>query len=168
MRMSENENAEKMSKTPLKSSLKKLLNIDNNAKTIKGQKYKVMTAILYLAPAKISGFNVCPHADDCALTCLNTAGRGKMNSVQLGRINKTLWYFKERKTFMAQLHKEIKRHSLNFGFNRHLFTSKLTFWHSMLFVVSSLRVVVIFFLSDENVPTKILLKIFLVGKSTLQ
>ena len=89
---------------------KKLLNIDNNAKTIKGQKYKVMTAILYLAPAKISGFNVCPHADDCALTCLNTAGRGKMNSVQLGRINKTLWYFKERKTFMAQLHKEIKRH----------------------------------------------------------
>ena len=67
---------------------KKLFNIANNAKTIKGQKYKVMTAILYLAPAKISGFNVCPHADDCALTCLNTAGRGKMNSVQKGRIKK--------------------------------------------------------------------------------
>jgi hypothetical protein len=33
-----------------------------------------------------------------------------MNSVQLGRINKTRWYFLERKTFMAQLHKEIKRH----------------------------------------------------------
>jgi hypothetical protein len=89
---------------------KKLLNIDNNPKTIKGQKYKVMTAILYLAPAKISGFNVCPFADDCALTCLNTAGRGQMNSVQLGRINKTRWYFLERKTFMIQLHKEIKRH----------------------------------------------------------
>ena len=41
---------------------KKLLNIDNNAKTIKGQKYKVMTAILYLAPAKLSGFNVCPFS----------------------------------------------------------------------------------------------------------
>jgi hypothetical protein len=89
---------------------KKLLNIDNNPKTIKGQKYKVMTAILYLAPAKISGFNVCPFADDCALTCLNTAGRGQMNSVQLGRINKTRWYFLERHTFMIQLHKEIKRH----------------------------------------------------------
>jgi hypothetical protein len=35
---------------------KKLLNIDNNPKTIKGQSKKVMTAILYLAPAKISGF----------------------------------------------------------------------------------------------------------------
>jgi hypothetical protein len=45
---------------------KKLLNIDNNPKTIKGQSQKVMTAILYLAPAKISGFNVCPFADDCA------------------------------------------------------------------------------------------------------
>jgi hypothetical protein len=37
---------------------KKLLNIDNNPKTIKGQSQKVMTAILYLAPAKISGFQV--------------------------------------------------------------------------------------------------------------
>ena len=81
---------------------KKLLNIDNNAKTIKGQKYKVMTAILYLAPAKLSGFNVCPFSDDCALTCLNTAGRGQMNSVQQGRINKTLWYFKDRATFNDQ------------------------------------------------------------------
>jgi hypothetical protein len=89
---------------------KKLLNIDNNPKTVKGQSQKVMTAILYFAPAKISGFNTCPFADDCALTCLNTAGRGQMNSVQLGRINKTRWYFLERKTFMIQLHKEIKRH----------------------------------------------------------
>jgi hypothetical protein len=55
---------------------KKLLNIDNNPKTIKGQKYKIMTAILYLAPARVSGFNTCPFADDCAKTCLNFAGRG--------------------------------------------------------------------------------------------
>jgi|DEB0MinimDraft_6_1074348.scaffolds.fasta_scaffold18692_5 hypothetical protein len=89
---------------------KKLLNVDNNPKTIKGQKYKFMTAILYLAPAKISGFQVCPFADNCKDNCLNTAGRGQMNSVQLGRINKTRWYFLERQTFMAQLHKEIKRH----------------------------------------------------------
>ena len=37
---------------------KKLLNIDNNAKTIKGQKLKVKTAILYLAQANDSGFNM--------------------------------------------------------------------------------------------------------------
>ena len=68
---------------------KKLLNIDNNAKTIKGQKYKYMTAILYLAPARTSGHNVCPLASvGCKASCLNTAGRGQMGSVQLGRINK--------------------------------------------------------------------------------
>ena len=89
---------------------KKLLNIDNNAKTIKGQKYKVMTAILYLAPAKLSGFNTCAFSDSCALTCLNTAGRGQMGSVQQGRINKTLWYFKDRATFKTQLIKEIYSH----------------------------------------------------------
>jgi len=90
---------------------KRLLNIDNNAKTIKGQKLKVMTAILYLAPAKSSGFNTCPMASKgCAASCLNTAGRGQMNSVQLGRINKTKWYFLERESFLIQLKKEIRAH----------------------------------------------------------
>ena len=83
---------------------KKLLNIDNNAKTIKGQKYKYMTAILYLAPQRTSGFNVCPMASaGCMASCLNTAGRGQMNSVQKGRINKTKWYFLERETFLGSL-----------------------------------------------------------------
>ncbi len=85
---------------------------DNNPKTIKGPKYKVMTAILYLAPAKISGFNVCPFADDCADNCLNTEGRGQMNAVQLGRINKTREYFLERKIFMIQFNNKINTVSM--------------------------------------------------------
>lgn len=89
---------------------KKLFNIDNNPKTIKGQKYKVMTAVLYLAPARVSGFNTCPFADDCADNCLFGAGRGQMSNVRKGRINKTLWYFKERETFMNKIHKEINAH----------------------------------------------------------
>jgi hypothetical protein len=89
---------------------KKLLNIDNNAKTIKGQKYKYMTAILYLAPARTSGYNVCALASaGCMASCLNTAGRGQMGSVQLGRINKTKWYFIERDSFLNQLRIEIKK-----------------------------------------------------------
>jgi hypothetical protein len=63
---------------------KKLLNIDNNAKTVKGQKYGFITAILYLAPSTQSGFNVCPQAS-----------------------NKTRWYIQERKTFLDKLRKEI-------------------------------------------------------------
>ena len=92
---------------------KRLLNIDNNAKTIKGQKLKVMTAILYLAPANSSGFNMCPMASaGCKASCLNTAGRGQMKAVQQGRINKTLWLMRERETFLIQLKKEIKLHAL--------------------------------------------------------
>ena len=33
-----------------------------------------------------------------------------MGSVQLGRINKTKWYFLERESFLNQLRIEIKRH----------------------------------------------------------
>ncbi len=87
---------------------KKLLNIDNNAKTVKGQKYGYLTAILYLAPSNQSGFNVCPQASKgCKRACLYTAGNGSYPSVKLGRINKTLWYMQERESFLNQLRKEI-------------------------------------------------------------
>ena len=87
---------------------KKLLNIDKNKKTVKGQKYGFMTAILYLAPSNQSGFNVCPQASKgCKRACLYTAGHGAYDSVKQGRINKTLWYIQERKTFLDKLRKEI-------------------------------------------------------------
>ena len=91
---------------------KKLLNIDNNAKTIKGQKLKVKTAILYLAPANESGFNMCPMASaGCKAACLFTAGRGKFNNVRRGRINKTIYFMKDRANFLKQLIKEIRQHA---------------------------------------------------------
>jgi hypothetical protein len=91
---------------------KKLLNIDNNAKTIKGQKLKVKTAILYLAPANESGFNMCPMASaGCKAACLFTAGRGKFNNVRQGRINKTIYFMKDRANFLKQLIKEIRLHA---------------------------------------------------------
>ena len=93
---------------------KKLLNIDNNAKTVKGQKKGYKTAILYLAPSTQSGFNTCPMASEgCKKACLYTAGHGAFNNVQQGRINKTRWYIQERNTFMAQLRKEISNHIKN-------------------------------------------------------
>jgi hypothetical protein len=93
---------------------KKLLNIDNNAKTVKGQKKGYKTAILYLAPSTQSGFNVCPQASlGCKKACLYTAGHGAFSNVQQGRINKTRWYIQERTTFMAQLRKEISNHIKN-------------------------------------------------------
>ena len=93
---------------------KKLLNIDNNAKTVKGQKDGYMTAILYLAPSNQSGFNTCPMASEgCKKACLYTAGHGAFNNVQQGRINKTRWFIHERETFMDQFRKEITNHIKN-------------------------------------------------------
>ena len=88
---------------------KKLLNIDNNYKTVKGQKYGYKTAILYLAPSINSGFNVCPQASQgCKSACLYTSGHGRFDNVKQGRINKTRWYIQERESFLIQLTKEIK------------------------------------------------------------
>ena len=93
---------------------KKLLNIDNNAKTVKGQKKGYKTAILFLAPSTQSGFNVCAMASEgCKEACLYTAGHGAFSNVQQGRINKTRWYIQERNTFMAQLKREISNHIKN-------------------------------------------------------
>ena len=104
----------------------KLLNIDANAKTIKGQKVGFLTAVLYLAPFKMSGINVCPMAEvaGCWKGCLNTAGRGgiskgskKMrrngltvpdNAIQRCRIKRTRLWANDRPAFCAQLVKEIR------------------------------------------------------------
>jgi len=86
----------------------KLLTI-NNFKTVKGEKLGVLTAILYLAPAKISGYEVCPRRSaGCTAACLYTAGMGAFSNVQQARINKTKMYFEDRPNFLFQLEKDIK------------------------------------------------------------
>ena len=104
----------------------KLLNIDANAKTIKGQKRGFMTAVMYLAPFKSAGVNVCPMAElaGCWKGCLNTAGRGGIskgsatmnphgielpdNAVQNARIKRTRLWADEPDSFWIQLEKEIR------------------------------------------------------------
>jgi hypothetical protein len=89
---------------------KNLLNIDQNPKTIKGQKYGFMTGVLYLAPATLSGRNTCAMAEKaaCAAACLNTAGRGAFSNVQKARIAKTQYYFDDRAGFMDNLAADIR------------------------------------------------------------
>lgn len=87
----------------------KLLGLDTNAKTVKGERYGVKTAILYLVPADGSGFNLCAMAETarCKAPCLFTAGRGAMSNVMLSRLRKTLFFLQHREAFMAQLATEI-------------------------------------------------------------
>lgn len=89
----------------------KLLGIDTNAKTIKGEKYGIKTAILYLMPAMQSGVQLCAMAAiaQCEKPCLFKAGRGAMSNVMLSRLRKTLYFNQYRDQFMHQLHNELIR-----------------------------------------------------------
>lgn len=79
-----------------------------NSKTMKGESLGYLTAILHLAPSRLSGWNVCPNASKgCILGCLNTAGRGIYARTQAARIRKTAMLFQERDAFMALLIKDI-------------------------------------------------------------
>jgi hypothetical protein len=98
-----------------------------NPKTAKGEKKGYVTFILHLAPARLSGYNVCSMATEgCTAACLNLAGRGGMhsgvsrltlemvmagvhNAIQRARIRKTRLFFQERETFMGQLYRDIIR-----------------------------------------------------------
>lgn len=87
-----------------------LLSISSDAKTSKGEKLGFLTGILYLAPYKtISIYNTCSmaHIAGCDIACLYSAGRGAYSSVQKARINKTNWFYQDRKGFMIQLIKNI-------------------------------------------------------------
>lgn len=80
----------------------------NNAKTIKGIDKGYFSFILYLSPAKLSGYNVCPKASQgCIASCLNTAGQGIFSNVQAARIRKTKLFFEDRNTFISLLERDI-------------------------------------------------------------
>lgn len=86
----------------------KLLAVGTNAKTSKGDSELALTAIMYLAPADISGHEVCPsRSEGCTQACLFTAGRGAMTSVQKARIAKTQRYFQDQAGFLADLHSDL-------------------------------------------------------------
>ncbi len=81
-----------------------------NLKIEKGNKSGVFTAILHLAPFKLSGKNVCPKASaGCAKACLNTSGHGVYDNVQQARIKRTLRYFNDREGFLNDLRGDIQR-----------------------------------------------------------
>lgn len=89
---------------------KHVLCTSNDAKTVKGEAKGFLTSVLYLAPFKLSGINVCSHAkwNTCAETCLNTAGRGVFTQIQQSRIIKTKWFHKDQDAFVDALVRDIE------------------------------------------------------------
>jgi len=86
--------------------------IATSSKIAKGLKYDEMTFILYLAPAKMSGYEVCPmRSEECTAACLNESGHNRIdihdNTINKARIAKTKLFFKQRDFFMRWLQDEI-------------------------------------------------------------
>ena len=79
-----------------------------NAKIVKGEELGYITKGIHFAPASLSGNEVCQwRSKGCTASCLNTAGRGQMNSIQQSRIAKTKLFFDKKLDFMYKLCKEI-------------------------------------------------------------
>ena len=88
-----------------------------NPKIQKGTKLGYLSFILHLAPADVSGREVCPkRTAGCTAACLNTAGRGGMfrkgettNVIQEARKRKTRYFFEARDYFMQDLYDDIQK-----------------------------------------------------------
>lgn len=86
----------------------KLLGAEN-LKLKKGAKYNWRGLGLSLAPSDTAGFEVCASkSNECDEHCIFTSGRGLIFKVMWGRMFRTIWYFRDRPGFMAQLMKEIE------------------------------------------------------------
>lgn len=80
-----------------------------NPKVAKNGKVGVLASVLHLAPANLSGYEVCPgRSDGCTAACLHYAGNpAYFNNKTKARIRKTKMFFEQRDEFMDQLVKDI-------------------------------------------------------------
>ena len=87
--------------------------VNMTTKHQKAFKYNELTYSLYLAPAKMSGYEVCPmRTKECTKLCLNESGMNTMNmngdKINQSRIKKTKLFFEHREFFVNWLFDEIK------------------------------------------------------------
>ena len=88
--------------------IKTTLLTSGNQKILKGEKLGYITKGIHLAPANLSGYETCRwRSKGCTMSCLNTAGRGQMNTIQDSRIAKTKLFFEQKSDFLLKLAKEI-------------------------------------------------------------
>jgi len=90
--------------------------VSTSAKIMHSQEFSHQhTYAIYLAPANISGYNVCSHSTpECRMGCLNTSGRAGMEIIagltktSNCRIKKTRLFVEHQDFFMAWMIAEIK------------------------------------------------------------
>lgn len=87
---------------------------------------------VYLAPAKLSGYNVCTHSTpECRMGCLNTSGRAGIEEfsgitkIADCRVKKTKLFFEETSFFMAWLIAEIRMAQAKAKRDKYFFSVRL-------------------------------------------
>jgi hypothetical protein len=98
--------------------------INNGAKHCKAYNYNELVYTIYLAPANISGYEVCPgRSPECTKLCLNESGQNRMdiheNRINKIRIKKTKLFFEDREFFVRWVIAEIitaKNHADRIGY----------------------------------------------------
>ena len=95
------------------TGLSYLGSVNLTTKHEKAYKYNELVYGLYLAPANMSGYEVCPmRTKECTSACLNESGhnimRGNDDAINKSRIKKTKLFFEEREFFVDWLISEIE------------------------------------------------------------
>lgn len=85
---------------------------NTNPKVAKNEKKGYATAVLHLAPASMSGYQVCSQrSPGCEAACLHFAGNPiHYSNKEKARIRKTKMFFEQRDDFMKRLVMDIKLH----------------------------------------------------------
>lgn len=104
--------------------------VNNSTKHEKAYKYQEMVYTIYLAPAKMSGYEVCPmRSAECTKLCLNESGHNRIgiheNKINKSRIKKTKLFFENRQFFMSWVIDEIKHAKLKAEKNGFKFSVRL-------------------------------------------
>ena len=111
------------------TGLSYLASVSETVKHKKSKKYGELTLSLYLAPAKTSGYEVCPgRTPECSALCLNESGMNTMTQnikgdvINDSRITKTRLFFEHREFFMKWLIEDIRSgitraHKLGYKFS---------------------------------------------------
>lgn len=88
--------------------------VAGSAKIEKSYKAGTNTYCVYLAPADLSGHNVCPRCANCRSHCLNESGRAKIDSFTGGdkimhaRLQRTNFFYEDRVNFMRLMINELR------------------------------------------------------------
>ena len=95
------------------TGLSYLGNINHSSKHSKAFDYDELVYTIYLAPANMSGYEVCPmRTAECTLLCLNESGHNKIKTredkINTSRIKKTQLFFQNRDFFTKWVIAEIK------------------------------------------------------------